>query len=269
MVLNKQKKLFILFSGELRFFEQNFFSISENLKDFEKIYLFYPWAKEKNKIELFKKYYTKNHIEFIFEHNWNKYIEKIKFPDYAANIPSLFYMWDSLTQSFLKIKERLADDDVIMRFRSDIIVQSNKLNLNLNKIEDNTLYIPDCYHWNGYNDQVFLSKVKTLSVFEDFFDFLNSSINNNDFICPEYNFYKFIKNKNINVNFFEFDYQILKNKKLIKNKELFVNEKKSYIPLKDKINIKVLKLLYKFRNFNNFYIRKKKRNKTQNLFYEK
>ena len=268
MILNK-KKLFVLYSGELRFFEQNFLSLSQNLDEFEIVYLFFPWEREKSKLHLFKKYYLNHYVEFISEHNWEKNINRIKYPDYAANIPSLFYMWDALTQSFSKLKNKLEDDDIIMRFRTDIKIHSKKLNLNLNNLKDNTLYIPDCYHWNGYNDQVFLSKVKTLSVFNDFFGFINSLIDNNDFICPEYNFYKFLKKKRVKTIFFNFDYQILKNQELIKNKELFFKEKKSYIPLKDKINIKILKLLYKVRNFQNFYIKKKKRNKTQNLFYEK
>ena len=238
------------------------------MNEFEKIYLFYPWIREKSKMDLFKKYYSKNHIEYIVEHNWTKNIDRIKYPDYASNISSLFYMWDALTQSFLKIKNILSEDDIIMRFRTDIKIHSKQLNLNLNKLKDNTLYIPDCYHWNGLNDQVFFSKVKTLSVFDDFFKFIDSSINNNDFICPEYNFYKFLKKKNVKTVFFDFNYQILKNQKLINNKELFVKEKKSYIPLRDKINIKILKLLYKLRNFNDFYIKKNKRNKTQNLFHE-
>ena len=54
MVLNKQKKLFILFSGELRFFEQNFFSISENLKDFEKYIYFILGPKKKIKLSSLK-----------------------------------------------------------------------------------------------------------------------------------------------------------------------------------------------------------------------
>ena len=67
-------------------------------------------------------------------------------------------MWDALTQSFSRLKDDLNDDDLVLRFRSDIKINSKKLNLNLDNVRSNTLYIPDCYHWNGYNDQVFLSK---------------------------------------------------------------------------------------------------------------
>ena len=84
-------------------------------------------------------------------------------------------MWDALTQSFSKLKYDLNDNDLILRFRSDIKINSKKLHLNLDNVKNNTLYIPDCYHWNGYNDQVFLSKVKTLNKFSNFFEFVNNN----------------------------------------------------------------------------------------------
>ena len=107
-----------------------------------------------------------------------------------------------LIQSFSKLKHELSENDIILRFRTDIKINSKKLNLNLDEISDNTLYIPDCYHWNGYNDQVFLSKVKTLNKFSNFFETVNKFIENNHFICPEYIFYKFLKKKKINIIFF-------------------------------------------------------------------
>ena len=99
----------------------------------------------------------------------------------------------------------------------------------------------------------------------NFFETLNELIENNHFICPEYIFYKFLKKKKINIKFFELDYQILKNKKIVENKDILIKGGKSSIPIKDKITIKILKLFYKFRNFKEFYINKKKRNKNQNL----
>ena len=267
-MLAAKKKLFILFSGEMRFFHENILSINESLNEYDKTFLFYPWNHQSEVIKKFMKYYTKNHINYITENNWEKIIEKIKYPDNAASIPGLFFMWDALTQSFSKLKYELNDNDLILRFRSDIKINSKKLYLNLDNVKNNTLYIPDCYHWNGYNDQVFLSKVKTLSKFSNFFEFLNKSIEKNHFICPEYIFHKFLKKEKINTIFFEFDYQILKNKKIAENKDMLVKEKKSYIPIKDKITIKILKILYKFRNFKEFYLKKKKRNKNQNLFYD-
>ncbi len=260
-----KKKIFILFSGEMRFFYENFLSINKILKDYDKIFLFYPWRHQRERIIKFEKYYKKKYVNYISENNWENIIKKIKYQDNAASIPGMFFMWDALTQSFSKLKHKLNDNDLILRFRTDIKINSEKLNLNLDNIHDNTIYIPDCYHWNGYNDQVFLSKVKTLNEFSNFFTIVKQLIKNNHFICPEYTFYKFLKKKNINIIFFDFNYQILKNKKILKIKDKLVKGKKSYIPIKDKITIKILKLLYKFRNFKEFYIKKNKRNKNQNL----
>jgi len=262
------KKLFILFAGEMRFFHDNFLSINESLNEYDKTFLFYPWIHQSEEIKKFIKYYIKNDISYIKENNWEKILKKIKYPDNAASIQGLFFMWDALTQSFSKLKHNLDDDDLILRFRTDIKINSKKLNLNLDNVKNNTLYIPDCYHWNGYNDQVFLSKVKTLNKFSNFFEFVNKSIEKNYFICPEYIFYKFLKKEKIKTIFFELDYQILKNKKIIANKDILVKGKKSYIPIKDRITIKILKILYKFRNFKEFYLKKKKRNKNQNLIYD-
>jgi len=263
-----KKKLFILFAGEMRFFHDNILSINESLNEYDKTFLFYPWIHQSEVIKKFIKYYIKNDISYIKENNWEKFLNKIKYPDNAASIPGLFFMWDALTQSFSKLKHNLDDDDLILRFRSDIKINSKKLNLNLDNVKNNTLYIPDCYHWNGYNDQVFFSKVKTLNKFSNFFEFVNKSIEKNYFICPEYIFYKFLKKEKINTIFFELDYQILKNKKIVENKDMLVKGKKSYIPIKDRITIKILKILYKFRNFKEFYLKKKKRNKNQNLIYD-
>ena len=261
-----KKKLFILFSGEMRFFYENFLSINETFEDYDKIFLFYPWKHQSEKIKTFEKYYKENQINYIFENDWNGILRKIKFQDNAASIPGMFFMWDALIQSFSQLKHKLNDNDLIIRFRTDIKINSKKLNLNLDNVKNNTLYIPDCYHWNGVNDQVFISKVKTLTKFSTFFEFVKQSIKKNNFICPEYTFYKFLKKEKINIIFFEFDYQILKNKKIIENKDKLVIGKKSYIPLNDKITIKILKFLFKLRNFREFYIKKRKRNKNQNLF---
>ena len=258
-----KKKIFVLFSGELRLFPENFSSINKYLKEYEKFFLFYPWDHESKKIKYFQALYGIYKLNYIYQKNWDKYIKRIKYPDTASNIPSLFYMWDALLQSFLNIKSTLNENDLILRFRTDIKINSKKFFLNLDNIKDDTLYIPDRYHWNGINDQVFFTKVKTLKKFSNFFEFVENSINKNEFISPEYIFYKFIKKEKIKIIFFDLDYQLLRNKK----KES-TNKKMSYIPFKDKIIIKYLKITYKFRNFKKFYLEKKKRNKVQNYFYE-
>jgi hypothetical protein len=88
----------------MRFFHENILSINESLNEYDKTFLFYPWIHQSEVIKKFMKYYTKNHINYIKENNWEKILEKIKYPDNAASIPGLFFMWDALTQSFSKLK---------------------------------------------------------------------------------------------------------------------------------------------------------------------
>ena len=53
-------------------------------------------------------------------------------------VSGMFFMWDALTQSF-KIKHELKND-IILRFRTDIKINSKKLNLNLDDIMTIPLY---------------------------------------------------------------------------------------------------------------------------------
>ena len=258
-----KKKIYILFSGQLRFFEENLKSIEKSLKYVNKIYLFCPWTTEIKKIKLFKKNYKISKFELIKQKDWTNHIKKVKYPDRAnSHISNLFYMWDALIQSFEYYTKILDNNDIVIRLRTDIKITSKKFELNFNEIKNETLYIPDCYHWNGLNDQVFVSKVSTLKKFKLFFKFLENMIRDDRFISPEYVYYKFIKMNKLNIVFFNMDYQILR-KKIIYNKR-----SQTIIPLKDQLVIKTLKLLFKLRNFNQFFIRKSKRNKNQNLFYE-
>jgi len=82
-----KKKLFILFSGEMRFFHENILSINKSLKEYDKTFLFYPWIHQSEVIKKFIKYYIKNDISYIKENNWEKILKKIKYPDNAASIP--------------------------------------------------------------------------------------------------------------------------------------------------------------------------------------
>lgn len=255
------KKIHIFFCGELRYFEKNFLTLKNYLRNYHTNFLFYPWKNQIEKINDFKKNYINSQFDFIFQNDWQLKISRIKYPDNAnSKIINLFYMWDALTQSFLILNKTLKDDDIVLRCRTDVIIHSSELKFDINTIEENTLYIPNCYHWNGLNDQIFFSKVSTLKKFQFFFEYLDTMIDSNNFICPEYVYYKYLKKMNIRVVFFEIDYQILRN-----NQNKFIRNK-TIIPLKDRAIIKFLKLSHKIRNFYQFFIKKKKRNKNQNLY---
>jgi hypothetical protein len=256
-----KKKIFLLFSGELRFYKENILSIKNYLRDYDLFYFFFPWESEKEKINFFKENYKNSKFDLIIQNDWQNLVDQVKYPDNANNNTiNLFYMWDALTQCFNKTLTNLEENDLVLRFRSDIKINSDKIKLNLNNINYNTLYIPDCYHWNGVNDQFFFTKVKTLKKFSNFFEFLNISIKNNDFICPEYTFYKFLKKTRIKKVFFPIDYQIMR-----KQKSSYI-QKKTIIPITDHLIIKYLKISYKLRNLKSFYWEKNRRNKRQNLY---
>lgn len=260
----KKKKIFIIIAGQLRFFNENYETLSTTLKNYDLFFYFFPWNSEKNKISLFKKRYIPCKIKFIKGSNWEKKAKKIKFKDNANDIINFFYMWEALIKAFKIISSEINDNDIILRFRTDIKLSSKKIVLNFNDIKKNEIYIPDLYHWNGVNDQIFFSKVITLNKFKFFFDFVDFSIKNNHFICPEFTFYKFLKKFKIKINFFELDYKIFRN-----DRKTQIINKPTVIPFFDKILIKVIKLKFKLRNFFKFYFFKKKRNKNQNYFYEK
>ena len=57
-------------------------------------------------------------------------------------------------------------------------------------------------------------------------------------------------------------------RKLKKDNKNLKNIKITKIPLSDKINIKLNKLKFKLRNFNNFFINKSKRNNQQDIIIE-
>lgn len=256
--------LHIVFSGNMRYFEENLNSIKKYFNNYSYKFLFFPWLSEKKNFKKFKKYKPKYKIYFLKKNSWDKISKKIQYPDRANPIINFFYMWDSLIQSFNKLENFLDQDSIIMRFRTDIILKSQKINYYIQNIRDNEIYIPDCYHWNGVNDQVFFAKVKTLKKFKRFFQFIKDSNNKLNFICPEYSFYNFLKKKKINIVYINLDYQILRHRK-----QQVANEELSIIPFKDKVLIKILKTRYKLRNFKNFYFFKKNRNKQQNKILKK
>ena len=260
------KKIYIIFSGKLRYFEANYRTIEVLLKGYRYEFLFYPWSFEENNISKFKNLYKNSNFFLIKENNWLNEIRKIKFPDRANNINNFFLMWDALIQSFIKIKKKISRDSIIMRFRSDIIIHEKKVDFENLLLDQRNINIPDCYHWNGINDQVFIANVSLLNEFENFFKILSDFIKKDRFICPEYFFYKFLKTKKIKINKFKFDYQILKNKQTLDSPDLNNIDYSSAVPFIDKITIKYLKSTYKFKNFYEFYILKNKRNNNQNLF---
>ena len=100
------KKIYIIFAGKLRYFEQNYKTIKKILEGYKYEFLFYPWDYEINKISNFKNLYGNSNFSTIKENKWTDIVKKIKFPDKANKIDNFFLMWDALIQSFKQIKKK-------------------------------------------------------------------------------------------------------------------------------------------------------------------
>jgi len=263
------KKLLILISGRLKYLsDENFLRIKDCFKNYEINFILTPWITENETIiKKFEEKYNPLFLKRISQSKHDDQIKKIKFPDYAGSIEGFFYNWEGVCKGFSEIinycNENKFCPDYILRYRSDILPQKNSVfnvekNLNYNQI-----IIPDRYHWNGINDQIFLISFKTIKNFEFFFNYVDRHIRQNRFFSGEYIFYKFLKKVNLIPVYNNFNYNLMREKYF--NKDMLHKPLKSKIPIRDHLEIKLNKIKYKIRNFNEVFILKNKRNKYQDI----
>ncbi len=263
------KKVIILISGRLKFLsDKNFSRIKKSLKNFDVNFILTPWESENARlIKKFEDKYNPLLIKKISQTKHDKQIKLIKFPDYAGSMNGFFYNWEGVCKGFKEIinfyKNNNFNPDYILRYRSDILPEKNSFFSVRDNLSDNQIIIPDRYHWNGINDQIFLTKYNTIKKFETFFKYIEIHIKQNRFFSGEYVFYKFLKKNNLKPVFNNFSYSLMREENFKKN--TYFTDFKSEIPLRDQIEIKFNKIKYKFRNFNDFFILKKKRNKHQDI----
>ncbi len=266
------KKIIVLISGRLKYLShENFIRINDNLKDYDIEFFLTPWEQENiNLINTFKKIYKPIAIKKISQSKFENKINLIKYPDYAGSMEGFFYNWEGICKGLKEIDLYFENEnfkpDFILRYRSDILPKQNTFfeikNVNFNK----KLIVPDRYHWNGINDQLFLFKYNEIKLFQNFFKFVDSHIKDNRFFSGEFIFYRFLKKNNFEPIFNNFDYTIMREKNF--KKKNIPNDLKSKIPIRDNLLIKLNKLMYKIRNFKEFYILKNKRNKYQDMILD-
>lgn len=263
-----KKKILVIISGRLTFFqEENYSRIKKTFKDYNLEFFLFPWTgQDPHIIEKFKNIYKPVYCENIKIHNFDNFNELIKFPDFAGNTFGTLHMYKSLCLSFNKIKKifdtKSNKPDYILRYRSDILPKNNQIFLT-NVLKNNTILIPDRYHWNGLNDQIFLLNFEDIKVFDQFDKFLLQHLKENRFFCSEYIFSRFINNF-FKVSYTSFDYNIMRFKNFYKKADSTVSK----IPFKDLIHCKISKFKFKIRNFNDHYIRKVNRNNFQDIYIE-
>lgn len=263
------KKIIILISGKLKYLsDQNFLRIKDSLKDFEVNFILTPWALEdENLIKKFEYNYHPLIIKKINPTKYDDYINQIKFPDNAGSMEGFFYNWDGICKGYEEIinycNKKNYIPDYILRYRSDILPENNSIFNLKNNLKNNQIVVPDRFHWNGINDQIFLTNFNTIKNFENFFSYIETHISQNRFFSGEYIFYRFLKKNNFKVFFNNFGYNLMREKNFKKDK--LPKQIKSKIPMRDHLEIKLNKIKYKFRNFNDFFVLKKKRNKYQDI----
>ena len=263
-----KKKILVVFSGKLNFFsKENYSKLIESFKGYDLEFSIFPWEDQSTEVvKKFLEIYNPAHLEKIKNYNFQDDVKKIKFPDYAGNPIGTLHMYKSICISLNMVKKiynnKENKPDYILRYRSDILPKVNQNYIN-KKLEGKSILIPDRYHWNGLNDQIFLIRFQDLKVFDYFEEFLNNHILSDRFFSSEYIFLRFI-NKYFKIHYSNFDYNIMRMKNTLK-KSKNIESKKLLI---DTINCKINKLRFKLRNFKDHYIKKINRNKFQEIYID-
>ena len=263
------KKILILISGRLKYLsDENFLRIKKSLKNYEIIFFLTPWESEEEiLIKKFEDNYNPLFIKKISQTKHDAQIKLIKFPDYAGSMEGFFYNWEGICKGFKEIinfyRNKSLTPDYVLRYRTDILPKENSIFDIEKNLNDNQIIIPDRYHWNGINDQIFLIKYNSIKNFDSFFKYIDTHIKQKRFFSGEYVFYKFLKKNNFNPVFNNFNYSLMREQNFKKNP--YLNHIKSKVPLKDYFEIKLNKIKYKLRNFNDFFIFKNNRNKHQDI----
>ncbi len=241
------KKIAILISGQIRIFEKNvsfFDDLKKSLSEFEITIVSSVWENQRE-MEIFKKKYDVKYINQIKEQDWSSHISKVKFVTWEENsgfkIPNVFHMWYSIIENIkflekINKRERL-NFDYVLRFRTDIICKDGLsfLSNELKNLKDNEVLFPSNLHWKGLNDSFFITSYNTILKFDNFFLFLEKFIKDMRVFDPEYILYSFINENKLKI-------------KLINNFHLALIRiedskptKLVFIPLKDRIQIKIAK----------------------------
>ncbi len=251
------KKIAILISGQIRIFEKNIGFLNDlkkTLPDFEITIVSSVWENQ-NEIDLFKKKYDVKYINQVKEQDWTNNVSKVKFVTFEENsgfkIPNVFHMWYSIVENikFLeKInKEKNINFDYVVRFRTDIICKDGLsfLSYELKNLKDNEVMFPSNLHWKGLNDCFFIANLSTFLRFKVFLTFLEKFVEDMRVFDPEYILYSFVNENGFKIKLAnKFNLAIIRFEEAKPTKLVF-------IPLKDKIKIKIAKRKIKLLNLHN------------------
>jgi len=251
-----KKKIAILISGNIRIFEQNKNFINKILSKFECFYFAAIWKNQKNSANL-KLLYHPIQIQEINRNNWDALVKKIKYVTGEENrsykISNVLNMWDSIqktTDFFYKYCKKFdLNFDYILRYRTDLKLLSYKdFSKQLLNLNNNEILIPECHNYRGVNDQFFFMNFKTFIILKGIISFIILCIKNKRVFHSEYLFSQFIKSNSIKIKIIDdINYAQLGSKT---HKNLSLKPTKTpFIPFNDKIEMKIIKYLLKFKKF--------------------
>ena len=241
------KKIAILISGQIRIFEKNIVFFNElinSLPDYEITVVSTVWENQ-NEVDIFKKKYDVKYLNQIKERDWSKNVSQVKFVTWEENsgfkIPNVFHMWHAILENINFLESINKKDglnfDYVLRFRTDIICKEgiSFLSHHLKNLKDNEVLFPSNLHWKGLNDSFFVTKFSTILSFKNFLNFLEKFIQDMRVFDPEYILYSFINENNLKIKLInDFNLALIRIEEAKPTKQV-------YVPLKDKIKIKIAK----------------------------
>ncbi len=261
-----KKNILVLITGQLRYFSRkNYENLIKNFKNYNLYFFITCWENQDEKIvNEFISIYNPIKLKKIKIQNFSSLVKNIKIPDTAVNPENIFHMWYSFSEGCKEVKNFLFKNrpDYILRYRSDILPNINQFSKDI-EIAQNQVLIPDRYHWNGINDQLFLFNYSNLDEFIDINNFLIQYQTKKLLFSSELIFQRFLKKKKLKIKFIDYDYNIMRKEN--KNNNITVDKTIIKLSLYDKITIKLNKLKFRLRNFNNFYFKKNRRNNQQDI----
>ena len=246
------KNIAFLVSGNIRIYEKNLIflkALKDELKNYNFFFICSVWENQDTLDEFSKKYNVK-FFNQIKENNWQDKIEKIKFVTGGENlsykIQNVFHMWHSIIENikFLEetVKKNELNIDYVCRFRTDIMNISEIQNLknDIQNLKNNEFLFSSNRHYRGITDLFFIAKFETFLKLKNIFLFFDDFIKASRVFDPEYIFYCFINENNFKIKIaYKLEMGIIRIEESKPTKKVFV-------PLKDKINIKIAKKKIKF-----------------------
>lgn len=251
------KKIAILISGNIRLYEKNlvfFDEIKKILKNYEIIIISSIWENQKD-LENFMIKYKIKFINQIKQKNWKDKTNKVKFVTGEENLSwkleNVFHMWHSIVENIHFLEKINSENNLnieyVCRFRTDIMNLENIENLksDLIELENNEFLLPSNRHFKGITDLFFIAKYQTFLKLKNIFTFFEKFSLENRVFNPEYIFYCFLSESKFKIKLaHKFNLALIRIEEAKPTKQV-------YVPLKDKINMKIIKRKIKFLKFLN------------------